>query len=406
MLLAIVTTACVAQTWDATKDYGAINPNGAWSYGYGVTGTSFTIYPYYNPNCGDYGGGQGFVCWTAEIIGHTPQVGFNTTGDWLDTTTNGVFPPDALIIHPGPDWEGTLDSMVRWTAPVAGSYTISGFFEICDTNPTGIIGLVFRNGTLLYRGELLGPPAQRPDKVGGREDFHIAKLVLNAGDIISFAVNSDGTYSDGSTGFNAMITRPAALCALCSPPPAQFFAYVTNSNSSSVSVIDTASNAVVATVGVGARPIGVAITPDGSRAYVANSFSNSVSVIDAANNTVVATVPVESVPQGLAITPDGSRAYVANSFSNSVSVIYTASNTVIATVGVEASPTGVAITPGGTRVYVTDGSFTFGSVSVIDTVTNTVVAVVPVVWSHWSSDHSGWLSRLRSQYLLQLRLGD
>ena len=66
--------------------------------------------------------------------------------------------------------------MVRWTAPVAGYYKISGFFEICDTNPTGIIGLVFRNGTLIYSGELLGPPAQHPDKVGGREDFHLAKL--------------------------------------------------------------------------------------------------------------------------------------------------------------------------------------------------------------------------------------
>ena len=49
MLLAVVTTTCVAQTWDATKDFAASNPNGAWSYGYGITGTSFTLDPYLQP---------------------------------------------------------------------------------------------------------------------------------------------------------------------------------------------------------------------------------------------------------------------------------------------------------------------------------------------------------------------
>ncbi len=42
---------------------------------------------------------------------------------------------------------------------------------------------------------------------------------------------------------------------------AQNFAYVANQNSDSVSVINTASNTVVATVGVGSLPTGVAITP-------------------------------------------------------------------------------------------------------------------------------------------------
>jgi len=38
-------------------------------------------------------------------------------------------------------------------------------------------------------------------------------------------------------------------------------------------------------------------------AYVTNFFSNTVSVIDTATNTVVATVPVGSFPSGVAITP-------------------------------------------------------------------------------------------------------
>jgi YVTN family beta-propeller protein len=166
---------------------------------------------------------------------------------------------------------------------------------------------------------------------------------------------------------------------LASSTQGQAFAYATNSNSSSVSVIDIATNSVIATVGVGRRPIGVAFTPNGSRAYVANSGSNSVSVIDTATKAVIANVRVESFPQGLAITPNGSRAYVANSGSASVSVIDTASNTVIATVEAGIAPVGVAITPDGSRAYVTNSvENTFGSVSVIDTASKTLITTVGV----------------------------
>jgi hypothetical protein len=208
MLLGIATTACVAQTWDATKDFGPSNPNGAWSYGYGITGTSFTLDPFYNPDCF---GVNGLVCWILNE--DVPDVGFNTTGGWLNWRTI-VLPPDLLHLHPGPN--EAQDTIVQWTAPVAGTYKISGFFEILDTNPTGVIGLVFKNGTLIYSGELLGPPAQHPDKVGGREDFYFAKLFLNAGDVVSFGVNKDGGYTYDSTGFNATITKTLTPCALCS----------------------------------------------------------------------------------------------------------------------------------------------------------------------------------------------
>src|SRR5665811_2105497 len=85
------------------------------------------------------------------------------------------------------------------------------------------------------------------------------------------------------------------------------------------------------------------------------SPTNNVSVIDAATNTVVATVPVGSAPNGIAVTPDGKHAYVANFDSNTVSVIATSTNTVVATipVGWGAAPGWVAITPDGKHVFVT-----------------------------------------------------
>src|SRR3989454_11709785 len=98
---------------------------------------------------------------------------------------------------------------------------------------------------------------------------------------------------------------------------AQDFAYVANAASNSVSVIDTASNTVVATVGVGSRPFGVAITPDGTRVYVTNGASNSVSVIHTASNTVMATVGGGQFTVGVATNPDGARVYGTNAGSDS-----------------------------------------------------------------------------------------
>jgi YVTN family beta-propeller protein len=126
---------------------------------------------------------------------------------------------------------------------------------------------------------------------------------------------------------------------------AQIRAYVTNASSDTVSVIDTATNTVVATVPVGLFPFKVAITPDGTRAYVTNYNSKTVSIMDTATNTVVATIPVGIEPVGVAITPDGTRAYVTDPNPFTVAVIDTATNTVVATIPVGLTPLGVAITP-------------------------------------------------------------
>ncbi len=153
-------------------------------------------------------------------------------------------------------------------------------------------------------------------------------------------------------------------------------AYITNLSANTVSVIDTATNTVAATVPVGNFPNGVAVTPDGARVYVANVFGNTVSVIDTATNTVTATVRVGLNPLGVAVTPDGAHVYVVNQGEGNVSVIATASNAVTATVTVGSFPSGVAVTPDGAHVYVANEKD--GSVAVIATAGNTVTATVPV----------------------------
>jgi len=177
----------------------------------------------------------------------------------------------------------------------------------------------------------------------------------------------------------------AAITALaCLVAPASVLAenaYITNLVSANVSVIDTATNTVIATIPVGIGQNGVAVTPDGSKVYVANVNVPFVSVIDTATNTVIATIPVGGLsPFGVAVTPDGSKVYVTDSSRlGHVSVIDTATNTVIATIPVGIGPRGVAVTPDGSKVYVTNVQLPNPSVvSVIATATNTVIATIPL----------------------------
>lgn len=167
-----------------------------------------------------------------------------------------------------------------------------------------------------------------------------------------------------------------AFLMLASVAGAVPFAYITNYDDNTTSVIDIATNTVTSTVPVGIRPCGVAVSPDGTKVYVANDDSNNISVIDATTSTVTSTVPVGHAPYGVAVSPDGTKVYVANYGSNTTSVIDTATNNVIASVPVGWSPVGVTIAPDGTKVYVANlGS---SNVSIIDTATNTVTDSVNV----------------------------
>jgi RHS repeat-associated protein len=152
--------------------------------------------------------------------------------------------------------------------------------------------------------------------------------------------------------------------------------YVTNNSSDNVSVIDGATNTVVATVPVGDAPVGVAVNPSTNRIYVANYDDDTVTVIDGATNAVVATVPVGVEPYGAGVNPTTDRTYVANYGSRSVSVIDGGTNAVVATVPVADLPGDLAVNPSTNRIYVAEH---WGdNVWVIDGGTNTVVATVPV----------------------------
>ena len=89
---------------------------------------------------------------------------------------------------------------------------------------------------------------------------------------------------------------------------------------------------------VGRKPTAVAVTPDWREVYIASDGDNTVSVLDTATNKVTATVNVGSEPSGVEIGKYGSKVYVRNTGDNTVSAIDAATNTVTTTLKLENNP--------------------------------------------------------------------
>jgi YVTN family beta-propeller protein len=150
-------------------------------------------------------------------------------------------------------------------------------------------------------------------------------------------------------------------------------AYAINGGHRTVSVIDTTTSTVTATVPVGASPSTAAVDPSHNKVYVVNGGENTVSVINGVDNTVTATVPVGTDPQAVAVDSGTGTAYVANYSSATVTVIDTDTDTVIETVTVGRFPNAVTNDPVTHKVYVPNSGA--GTVSVIDAATRTVTEV-------------------------------
>lgn len=170
------------------------------------------------------------------------------------------------------------------------------------------------------------------------------------------------------------------LCAL-GTAPLLANVYVSNVDSDTVSVINTATNTVICTLAVGNEPRNLAANPAGTRLYVPNRFSNSVTVIDATTATIITTVTHVSFdePYAAAVTSSGTEVWVVNkegggSTTGSVTIIDTATNTVSAVIDNPcfSSPEGIAMNPVLARAYVINRGN--NTVCVVDTGTRAILA--------------------------------
>jgi len=197
--------------------------------------------------------------------------------------------------------------------------------------------------------------------------------------------------------FFIVVSSKVSAAAEQSASSAGTYAYITNGGSNSVSVIDTSTNTVTATIKVGKSPEGVVVNPNGKKVYVTNINSNTVSVINTTTNKVTATINGFYKPIGAAFSPDGKKAYVISSgytvendtgwysFGGNVSIIDTATNRVIDKVDIGSDPYGMTITPDGKKLYITYSfayyiyyglsAYEYSNASVFDTTTKNITTL-------------------------------
>lgn len=191
----------------------------------------------------------------------------------------------------------------------------------------------------------------------------------------------------------------AALAALLAIPPGAFAAraYVSNEDGHSVSVIDTGSDRVIATIPIGKRPRGLKLSHDGSRLYVAVSgvpkcpptepdaecaklkrdlSADGIAVVNTRTLKVLHGLKAGSDPEQFALGRGGRRLYVSNEDTASLTVVDIPTAKVITRIPVGHAPEGVRVSPNGAWVAVT--SETDNTVSLIDTHLLELAHVVPV----------------------------
>ena len=175
-----------AAVYSAVDDFNvSSNPNGAWSYREGVNSATLL-----SRSSSD----SSVQRWSSNLLlasngGYYPFVARNVSG----TTLPVGWTVDVLQMHPS---ESLVPSVVRWTAPTAGTWIVQGSFASLSTGVTAIN--VYRNTTSIVSGVLSGSgsPALTFDQ----------EIVLNAGEFLEFAVGAQGNWGGDGVGFKATIT--------------------------------------------------------------------------------------------------------------------------------------------------------------------------------------------------------
>jgi predicted alpha-1,2-mannosidase len=157
----------------------------------------------------------------------------------------------------------------------------------------------------------------------------------------------------GIASNGALLGHVYAAVRVAVPQDRPGFVYTADSNGNTVTPIDPRTFAFGDPIAVGANPVGVAVSPDGSRVYSVNQNDDSVSVIDTATMSVVRTITVGNAPAAIAVSPDGSSIWVANSGGNTVVAIDAKSHgkTPIA---VGSAPAAILFSPDGATAYAVD----------------------------------------------------
>jgi hypothetical protein len=228
--IVLLTVACFAtlhlsaQSWDAVANFnttGIQTAGSVWTYG---TETSlsapFTLLPdFASQLCTNSDAPFPFVCSPSDAtrelyyyknVDMGPGVDYNNFGSTIAISGNPslVWPANVLLIGPGSSEYGGSPPflVIRWTAPKAGTYNISGFFENLQGATTDQYVLI--NGVQKFSSTYSGSSSLQ------QQPFSFSNISVAAGGTVDFIVDSGGNFSNqdnDALGFSATITATGSV---------------------------------------------------------------------------------------------------------------------------------------------------------------------------------------------------
>lgn len=182
------------------------------------------------------------------------------------------------------------------------------------------------------------PVGQEPEGVATAPDGKRFYVTCEAGGEV-YAVETAGYTVAGHFKVNV---RPRSMAFLAGGD----IGFVPSESTGELNVIDTANLKVSKVIALppGSRPMSVKTASNG-KVYVSAGRAGTILVFDGRTYELLATIKVGTRPWGIALSPDGKYLYSANGPSNDVSVVDLATNKETARIKAGESPWSVAIVP-------------------------------------------------------------
>jgi YVTN family beta-propeller protein len=131
-------------------------------------------------------------------------------------------------------------------------------------------------------------------------------------------------------------------------------AYVSNILSNDISLIDTKSKEIIATIPVGRIPNEVEPSKNDKYLYVANVTDGTVSVVDILKRKEIKTIKAGEGTHGLTLSPDGKYLYAANRTSNDLIKFDLTNYKIVEKIVTGKTANHVSYVPNSNKLYVTN----------------------------------------------------
>lgn len=230
----------------------------------------------------------------------------------------------------------------------------------------------------------------------GQSPVHAA--LTPTGTTLYVANSGDDTVTASTNGGQPTTIDLVELCPQSSPCPlVPVFVgstesakmYVADKGTGTISVINTGSNAVMATVAVNpafagsplpspnpsAQPVALAEMPNGTKIYSVNQGDHTVTSINTLDDSIAARIPFSAAPIWAVASSDSAFIFVLDQLGT-ISVIDTLSDTVVSTASAGAGANYIFYDGISNRLYVTNG--TASNVSIFNISGNTLVPHPPI----------------------------